>query len=147
MDCSLLGFSIHGIFQATLLEWDAIAFSPSEARKWKLKVAQAWWLFVNPWTSPWTFPGQNTERVAFPFSRGIFPTQGLNPGLPHCRQIFLPVIHKESPRILEWVAYLFSRGSSQPRNRSSVVCIGGGFFTNWVMREAHRGKSDKWLRQ
>ena len=25
------------------------------------------------------------EWVAFPFSRGIFPTQGLNPGLPHCR--------------------------------------------------------------
>ena len=24
------------------------------------------------------------ERVAFPFSRGIFPTQGLNPGLLHC---------------------------------------------------------------
>ena len=27
------------------------------------------------------------ERVAFPFSRGIFPTQGSNPGLPHCRQM------------------------------------------------------------
>ena len=27
MDCSLLGFSIHGIFQAGVLEWDAIAFS------------------------------------------------------------------------------------------------------------------------
>ena len=30
------------------------------------------------------------EWVAFPFSRGILPTQGLNPGLPHCRQIVLP---------------------------------------------------------
>ena len=29
MDCSLPGFSIHGIFQATVLEWGAIAFSPS----------------------------------------------------------------------------------------------------------------------
>ena len=27
MDCSLLGPSIHGVFQARLLEWDAIAFS------------------------------------------------------------------------------------------------------------------------
>ena len=27
MDCSLPGFSIHGIFQARVLEWDAIAFS------------------------------------------------------------------------------------------------------------------------
>ena len=27
MDCSLLGFSVHGIFQARVLEWVAIAFS------------------------------------------------------------------------------------------------------------------------
>ena len=27
MDCSLLGFSVHGIFQARVLEWGAIAFS------------------------------------------------------------------------------------------------------------------------
>ena len=33
-------------------------------------------------------------------------------------------------RILEWVAYPFSRGSSQARNRTRVSCIAGGFFTN-----------------
>ena len=33
-------------------------------------------------------------------------------------------------RILEWVAYPFSRGSSQPRNQTRVSCITGGFFTN-----------------
>ena len=33
-------------------------------------------------------------------------------------------------RILEWVAYPFSRGSSQPRNRARVSCIAGRFFTN-----------------
>ena len=27
MDCSLPGFSVHGIFQARVLEWGAIAFS------------------------------------------------------------------------------------------------------------------------
>ena len=37
------------------------------------------------------------EWVAFPFSRGIFPTQGLNPGLLHCRQILYQLSHKESP--------------------------------------------------
>jgi len=56
------------------------------------------------------------ERVAFPFSRGIFPTQGSNPGLPHCRQILYQLSHQGSPRILEWVAYAFSGGSSRPRN-------------------------------
>ena len=39
-------------------------------------------------------------------------------------------------RILEWVAYPFSRGSSRPKNRTRVSCIAGGFFTNWAMREA-----------
>ena len=40
-------------------------------------------------------------------------------------------------RILEWVAIPFSRGSHQPRNRTRVSCIAGGFFTNWAIREAH----------
>ena len=38
-------------------------------------------------------------------------------------------------RILEWVAFPFSRGSSQPRDRTQVSCIAGGFFTSWAMRE------------
>ena len=32
-------------------------------------------------------------------------------------------------RILQWVAYLFSRGTSWPRNQTRVSCIAGGFFT------------------
>ena len=39
-------------------------------------------------------------------------------------------------RILAWVAFPFSRGSSQPRDWTQVSCIAGGFFTNWVTREA-----------
>ena len=46
MDCSLPDSSVHGIFQAILLEWIAISFC-----------------------------------------RGIFLTQGSNPGFPHCRQM------------------------------------------------------------
>ena len=37
-----------------------------------------------------------------PSSRGIFPTQGSNPGLLHCRQILYHLSHQGSPRILEW---------------------------------------------
>ena len=33
-------------------------------------------------------------------------------------------------RILEWVAFPFSRGSSQPRDRTQVSHIVGGFFTS-----------------
>ena len=39
-------------------------------------------------------------------------------------------------RILEWVAFPFSRGSSQPRYRTQVSHIAGRFFTSWVIREA-----------
>ena len=55
MDCSRPCSSIHGIFQATVLEW-----------------------------------------VAISFSGGIFPTQGLNPGLLHCRQARYPLSHQGS---------------------------------------------------
>ena len=86
--------------------------------------------------SPWNSPGQKTGVDNLSLLQGIFPTQGLNPGLPHCRQILYQLSHKGSPRILEWVAYPFSRRSSWPRNRTRVSCIAGGFFTNWVIREA-----------
>jgi len=70
------------------------------------------------------------EWVAFPFSRGIFPTQGSNPGLPHCSRILYQLSHKGNPTILEWIAYPFSSRSSQPRNRTRVSWIAGRFFTN-----------------
>ena len=92
--CDSMGYTVHGILQARIL-----------------------------------------ERVAFPFSRGIFPTQGSNPGLPHCKWILYQLSHKGSPRILERVVYPFSSGSSQPRNRIRVLCIAGGFFTSWATRE------------
>ena len=40
------------------------------------------------------------------------------------------------PRILEWVAFPFSRGSSQLRDRTHISCLAGGFFTTWTTREA-----------
>ena len=41
-------------------------------------------------------------------------------------------------RVPEWLAFSFSRGSSQLRNRPGVSCIAGGFFTSWATREAQR---------
>ena len=51
-------------------------------------------LFVTPWTvayhtrllCPWNFPGNSTGVDCHFLLQGIFPNQGLNPGLPHCRQ-------------------------------------------------------------
>ena len=85
--------------------------------------------------SPWNYPGQNTGVSRLPLLQGIFPAQGSNPGLPHRRWILYQLSHRGSPRILERVAYPFSRGSSWCRNWTRVSCIAGGFFTNWAIRE------------
>ena len=77
--------------------------------------------------SPWNSLGQNTGVSILSLFQGIFPTQRSNPGLLHCRWILYQLSHKGSPRILEWVAYPFSSGSSWPSNRSGVSCIAGGF--------------------
>ena len=81
----------------------------------------------------------NTGVGSLSLLRGIFPTQESNQGLLHCRQILYQLSHKGSPRILQWVAYPFSSGSSLLRNQTRVSCIAGRFFTNWAMREAHIG--------
>ena len=86
--------------------------------------------------SPQNSPDQNTGVGSLSLLQGIFPTQGLNPGLPYCRQILYQLSHQGSPRILEWVAYPFSSGSSWPRNQTGVSCIAGGFFINRAIREA-----------
>ena len=46
---------------------------------------------------PWNSPGQNTGMGSLSLLQGIFPTQGWNPGLPHCRQILYQLSHMGSP--------------------------------------------------
>ena len=112
-----------------LLHWqaDSLPFFTTSAT-WehvKVKVAQ-----VVSESSPWNSPGQNTGVDSHFLLQGIFPTQGSNPGLVHYRRILYQLSHKRSPRILEWIAYVFSRRSSLPRNQTGLSCIAGGFFTN-----------------
>ena len=47
--------------------------------------------------SPWHSPGQNTGVGSLSLLQGIFPTQGLNPGLLHCRWILYQLSHRGSP--------------------------------------------------
>ena len=49
--------------------------------------------------SPWNSPGQNTGVGSLSVLQGIFPTQGLNPGLLHCRQILYQLSYEGSPPI------------------------------------------------
>ena len=90
--------------------------------------------------------------------QGIFPTQGSNTGLPHCCSerwgacilsnsciVIVKVKLTQShltlypmdctlhgvfqAKIVEWVGYPFSSGSSRPRNQPGVSCISGRFYT------------------
>ena len=79
LDCSPPDSSIHGIFQARILEW--VAMSSSQPRDWT-----------------------------------------------HVSCIAGCLRHQDSPRILEWVAYPFSRGTSWPRNQTGVSCIASRFL-------------------
>ena len=81
-------------------------------------------------------PGMNTGVGCHSLLQEIFPTQGSNPGFPQCRQSLYPLSHQGSPWTLNWVAYPFSRGSTQPRNWTGVSCTASRFFTSWATREA-----------
>ena len=62
-------------------------------------------LFATPWTvayrllHPWDFPGTNTGVGCRFLLQEIFPTQGLNPGLPHCRQTLYHLSHQGSRKV------------------------------------------------
>ena len=145
LGCSFSSYNTRPAARIWLLSWPENYFPHSLLRttmkhldisldvimKVKVKVAQ-----LCPTLSPhglysaWNSPGQNTGVGSLSLLQGIFPTQGLNTGLLLFRWIFYQLSHKGSPRILEWVAYPFSSGSSQPRNGIRVSCIAGRFFTN-----------------
>ena len=52
-------------------------------------------------SSPWNSPGQNTGVGSLSLLQGIFPTQGWNPGLLHCRQILYQLSHQGSLFLLK----------------------------------------------
>ena len=91
---------------------------------------------------PFEPPGKpkHTGVCSLSLLQGILPSQGSNLGPPLCRRILYQLSHKGSPRILKCVAYLFSSGSSQPRNWTRVSCTASRFFINWAMREAQSQK-------
>ena len=113
MDCSPSGSSAHGIPQARTLEWVAFPFSSGSSqpknRTWVSCTTGR--LFTN-----WTLrEAPNWKSLSLADS------------------LVLAILWAG---ILEWVAFPFSRGSSQPRDQTQVSRIAGRFLTNWAIREA-----------
>ena len=61
-----------------------------QSRK-KVLVDQSYLTLFNPVVCPWNFLGKNTGVGCHSLLQGIFPTQGSNLGLLHCRQILYPL--------------------------------------------------------
>ena len=67
----------------------------------KVKVTQSCLTRCDPMDytySPWNSPGHSTGVGSLSLLQGIFPTQGLNPGFPHCRWILYQLRHQGSPQ-------------------------------------------------
>ena len=77
---------------ATQLHSSHILASESESRSVGSDSLQPHGLY-----SPWNSPGQNTEEGSCSLIQAIFPTQGSNPGLPHCKWILYQLSHRGSP--------------------------------------------------
>ena len=84
--------------------------SPAEAMESESESRSVLSNFATPWTiQSMEFFGPDTGVGSLSLRQGIFPIQGSNPGLPHCRRILYQLSHQGSPRILEWVACPFAR--------------------------------------
>ena len=104
--CDPTSYTVHGILQGRILEWVAFPFSrrSSQPRSLALQVNS---LPAEPKGRP-----KNTEMCSLSLLQRIFLTQESNHGLLHYRRILYHLNQKASPRILEWVVYPLSKGSS-----------------------------------
>ena len=72
----------------------------SRQSKWKQKLFSHFGLFMTAWTiQSMDSLGQNTGVGSLSLLQMIFPTQGSNPGLPHCRWILDQLSYQGSPGI------------------------------------------------
>ena len=100
---SLMSPALAGRFFTTAATWEAPKQSSahykvsmwSERRSVRSDSLQPHGLY-----SPWNSSGQNTGVGSRFLLQAIFPTQGLNPGLSHCRHILYQLSHQESPKSL-----------------------------------------------
>ena len=71
--------------------------------------------------SPWNSPDQNTGAGSHSLLQGIFPNQGSNPGLPHCRQVLYQLSHQRS--------LFVSLGRFIPRYHGLFVVMANGIVS------------------
>ena len=92
--------------------------------------------------SPWNSPGQNTGMESHSFLQGIFPTQGLNPGLPHCKEILYQLSHQgNSKYILSPPCGMWDL-SSLTRDQTRPPALEAQSLNHWTAREVSNTYSE-----
>ena len=71
--------------------------------------------------SPWNSPGQNTELSSLSLLQGIFPTQGLKPGVLYCRQIPYQLNHNDRNKVHNKYTFLESFQNHRPPNSLNLI--------------------------
>ena len=130
IDCTPPGSSVHIILQAIILEWVAISFSRGSS--WPLLTQGQTW--VSCIARQILYYWANWEALV-----GMWKVKVAQSCPTLCNPVDYIVYGILQGRILEWVDFPFSRGSSQPRDRTQVSCIADRFFTSWATREASIG--------
>ena len=129
MDCSLPGSSIHGIFQARVLEWGALPSPKMSNRHLKLKMSQIEFLIFSPKPAPHTaIPISTAGSSISPYVRGNHSCVWKSFS---CVWLFATpwIIHRIlQARILEWVAIPFSRRFSQTQGSNQ-----GLLHFRWIL--------------
>ena len=124
--CDPMDYTVHGIIQANILECVAIPFSrnlPNPGIEPRSSTLQEDSLPVRPPGKP-----KNTGVSSLSLLQGLFPTQGSNPGLPHCKRILYSLSH------LEWTKYSV--------NLSFTICLSGKTLKNMgIHRQAHYSRA------
>ena len=94
----------------------------------KVKWSESHWIVSDSlWPhglySPWNSPGQNTGVGNLSLPQGIFPTQGTNPGLPHCRWILYCIGHLKILKVNLMLNVLTTIKSNAPSLRSGLLQV------------------------
>ena len=85
---------------------------------------------------PWDSPGKNTGVGCHALLQGIFPSQGLNPGLQHYRQILLPTEPPGKPKNTGVGGLSLLQGIFPTQESNWCLLHCRWFFTSWATREA-----------
>ena len=96
----------------------------------------------------WINPSTNRHAAISPVSEWVSEWVKVTQSCPTLCDSMDNTVHGIlQASILGWVAFPFSRVSSQPRNWTGVSCIAGRFFTNWATRKAHFSYTNNELSQ